>query len=267
VTFSIINIQMTPREEQVAGSSIKSVVVVRHGERIDYVMRDAGENWVATSERPWDPPLTDKGTQQAKALGLALPEKLQTLNLPPIAAVYSSPFYRCRQTAVGLAQSNEQLQVQVELGLSESINENWFRSWAVQGTDGTWGYKKKDCPELDPETLHSASKEPVQPLLDWKKGPTDPVMGTLMDHDHVSKSSIETPYCLHPPKFESQQMQRNRMAVTLKQLSENHVNETIIMVSHGRLRILLISKRRGMHQPVGVLMLSLCIFRHIQEAQ
>ena len=85
---------------------------------------------------------------------------------------------------------------------------------------------------MDPETLHSASKEPVQPLLDWKKGHTDPVTGTRMDHDYVSKSSVEAPYCLHPPKFES--LRTQRMAETLNQLSEDHVNETIIMVSHGR---------------------------------
>lgn len=196
-------------------------------------MRDNGENWIKNSERPWDPPLTEKGTQQAKALGIALPKILQSLNLPPIAAIYSSPFYRCRQTALGLKESNQNLRVRVELGLSESINENWFRSWAVQGTDGTWGYMKKEQPELDPDTLHSASKKPVQPLLEWENGPADPITNAHIDKKHVSKSSINAPYCLHPPKFESFRMQRNRMHETINLLSGDHVNETIIMVSHG----------------------------------
>ena len=30
-----------------------AVVVVRHGERLDYVMRDAGDNWIPTSNQPW----------------------------------------------------------------------------------------------------------------------------------------------------------------------------------------------------------------------
>ena len=91
----------------------KAVVVVRHGERLDYIMRDRGENWIPTSDRPWDPPLTDNGKQQANALGMALPTILQNLKLPSIAAVYSSPFHRCRQTAAELCASNEKLKVQV----------------------------------------------------------------------------------------------------------------------------------------------------------
>mmetsp|Transcript_7447 Transcript_7447/g.10841 ORF Transcript_7447/g.10841 Transcript_7447/m.10841 type:complete len:281 (-) Transcript_7447:137-979(-) len=214
-------------------SSIKTVVVVRHGERLDYVTRDSGGNWIPTTDQPWNPPLTENGHQQAKGLGVALPEILSSLNLPPVAAVYSSPFHRCRQTAAGLIGSNQNLKIRAELGLSESINENWFRSWAVEGTDGTWGYQRKDCPNVDPETLHSGSKEPVQPLLDWKTGPIDAVTSSMMDANYISKSSIDTPFSLHPPNFESSKMQQNRMAETLNTLSENHVNESFVMVSHG----------------------------------
>jgi broad specificity phosphatase PhoE len=217
-----------------ASPSVKSVVVVRHGERLDYVMRNAGENWVATSEQPWNPPLTDNGKEQAKTLGLALPGILQELNLPPIVAIYSSPLLRCRQTGVGLATSNDDLKVCVELGLVESLNENFFRSWAVAGTDGTWGYKKKEQPVLDPETLHPLSKVPVQQsILNWKDANTDAATLGRVDQDFVSTTSIETPYSLHPPNFESFRMQRTRMADTMKQLAKLHVNETIVLVSHG----------------------------------
>jgi len=206
------------------------VIVVRHGERLDYVMRDRGENWVPSSERPWDPPLTAHGHEQAQALGQHFPQLLQENNLPPIAAVYSSPFWRCRQTAAGIAKSLQH-KVRVELGLVESLNQNWFRSWAVSGTDGTWGFGKGI--DLDPESLHPRSKEPVQPLLDWKEGETDDTTLLLMDASHVSKTTIDTPYCLHPHNFESTKMQRKRMAETIVALSEDHINETIVLVSHG----------------------------------
>jgi broad specificity phosphatase PhoE len=213
-----------------------AVVVVRHGERLDYIMRDRGENWIPTTDRPWDPPLTDHGREQANALGLALPKMLETLNLPPITAVYSSPFYRCRQTASELCASDDKLKVQVELGLSESINQNWFRSWAISGTDGSWGYGKDVCPDanlLDPETLHPLSKQPVQPLLDWKEGRADSILENKMDVDYVSKSTVNIPYSLHPPNFENYNIQRQRMQHTLNQLSEFHPNETIVLVTHG----------------------------------
>ena len=88
--------------------SILCVVVVRHGERLDYVLRDQGQNWVAENwgNRPWDPPLTTNGLEQAKALGQHLPNQLTKLQLPPLSRVYSSPFLRCRQTALGIAQTS-----------------------------------------------------------------------------------------------------------------------------------------------------------------
>jgi broad specificity phosphatase PhoE len=222
-------------------SNTKFVIVVRHGERKDYVMRDSGENWLATAQRPWDPPLTyPNGFDQAKDLGLYLAEFLEKHKLPPISAFYSSPFLRCRQTAHGIAQtygyknSSSTVQVQIELGLAESINENWYRSWALPGADGSWGYKKKECPELDPQTFHPASKEPVQPLLEWKTALSDATLSDHMDHDHVSKTSLSTPFSLHPPKFESSRMQQERMVESLTQLSDDHPGQTIVMVSHGK---------------------------------
>jgi broad specificity phosphatase PhoE len=215
------------------------VVVVRHGERLDYVMRDAGQNWVASASRPWDPPLTTNGMEQAKSLGKALPQILDRHNLPSnIKSIYASPFLRCRQTALGIAESirsdDSNTKVKVELGLAESINENWFRSWAVEGTDGTWGYLKKTMPELDPMTLHPASLMPVQPLLDWKaSGDETAASCPCMDSAHTSKTTLETPYQFHPPQFESFKTQRTRMEQTLTQLSDDHIDETFVMVSHG----------------------------------
>lgn len=228
--------QPLPSQDPNIMESVRSVVVVRHGERLDYIMRDRGENWIPSSDRPWDPPLTDNGREQANALGAALPNMLEKLNLPSIAAVYSSPFYRCRQTASGLCSSQEELKVKVEVGLSESISQNWYRSWAISGTDGSWGYGKDDCPDpslLDPDSLHPSSKEPVQPLLDWKQATSDSILEKKMDVGHVSKSAIDIPYSLHPPIFENYKTQGRRMHDTLNQLSEQHLDETILVVSHG----------------------------------
>lgn len=237
---------MAPKEESRSTTSSNSkrsvVVVVRHGERLDYVMRDAGQNWIPTAERPWDPPLTERGHQQANALGAALPNILNELGLPSIAAIYCSPFWRCCQTAAGLAKNQREnstasaLKVKVEMGLAESMNENWYRSWAVPGTDGSWGYQKQEKPlaDLDASTLHPAAAEPVQKVLDWKLGANDETIIAQMDSEYVSKTVLDTPFSMHPPNFESFKMQRSRMQDSLEMLSADHSNETIVLVSHGK---------------------------------
>jgi broad specificity phosphatase PhoE len=226
-----------------------TVVVVRHGERQDYVDRDQGKNWVQSNlDRGFDPPLTSNGLSQAKQLGQELPSILEKHALAGAKAVYSSPFLRCRQTASGIlaavdddgTTNDNKPKVKVELGLAESINENWYRSWAIPGTDGTWGYLKKERPyeKLDQSTLHPASVKPVQGLLDWKVTLSEPSLDWVhreMDHGYISKSAVETAYCMgHPPMFESQNMQRRRMAETIELLRRGHLNETFVVVSHGK---------------------------------
>lgn len=213
---------------------VKTVVVVRHGERLDYVEKDRGENWIPKTERPWDPPLTEHGLMQAKSLGLALPKILDKLGLnPDVSAVYSSPFVRCIQTATGLSSHK----VRVELGLAESLNQNWYRSWALQGTNGEWGFGKERWPDvekLDPSQLHPLSKQPVQSLLGYDVESDEKKATTRVDYNYISKSSIDTPYSFLPPNFESYKRQRRRMKDTMMLLSDNHDwNETIVLVSHG----------------------------------
>lgn len=242
------------------------VVVVRHGERLDYTLRAVGQNWVEKEimmlsgdggggGRPWDPPITETGVQQAEALGIAMEKTiLKSLSLPPIAAVYSSPFVRCRQTSCAIVSgiekcrkeqqetnvANTALKVKVELGLSESINENWYRSWALPGTDGTWGYRKRDLPNPDLDSLNPAAKEPVQSILDWKQqrldrndGDDDQLLQRYMDQDHTSQTRLDTPYSYSSSNFESFHVQRDRMAAAMNQLSDQHDGETIVLVSHG----------------------------------
>jgi len=78
-----------------APSGWSSVVLVRHGERADEV-RDGD-----MLGRPhWDPPLTPRGTEQARAAG----ERLRPLHASrPWDCVYASPCLRTMQTASHIA--------------------------------------------------------------------------------------------------------------------------------------------------------------------
>ena len=73
---------------------------------------------------------------------------------------------------------DKKLLVQVELGLAESMNSSWYRSWALPGADGTWGFvpledkqpgkHRRGLDEFSPLELHPCSQVPVQQLLDWQ---------------------------------------------------------------------------------------------------
>ncbi len=255
-------------------------VVVRHGERLDYAHRAVGKNWCkANPEQPWNPPLTEKGLSMATQLGSALRNDiLPDLGLPPVSAVYTSPFLRCRQTAAAIVQGilseetdqegcdsdphstlSPPLKVKVELGLSESINENWYRSWSLPGTDGTWGYKKKEIPHIDPvrDQMDHRALKPVEALLDWKQSRDvtsfKKTLHSIMDHEHRSLTTLGGNYTFagNPPQVENGQGQRSRISRTIDVLSEEHLShfatskesidedkakerdETIVLVSHG----------------------------------
>lgn len=201
-----------------------AVVVARHAERHDYNCILSGTNWVATAERPWDPPLSDKGHEQGRKLGLKIQQVLSEKGLPPLTAVYSSPFLRCRQTAVAAASSSSQIKVRVEQGLAESLNENWYRSWALPNSNGTWGFRGVSALDLD--TIKEPAKRSVLSLLDWEKNPIDG-----MDEEYESQSKIPSHYSWG--NFESAQNQRDRMYSVMDVLSRQHVGETILFVSHG----------------------------------
>jgi broad specificity phosphatase PhoE len=251
-----------------------TVIIVRHGERLDYVHRSAGKNWCqANPEQPWNPPLTEKGLSMATQLGAALRQNiLPELGLPPIRAVYTSPFLRCRQTAAGIIQgmspegidcqksdpnqdpiASAPLKVRVELGLAESMNENWYRSWSLPGTDGTWGYKRQEIPHIDPvrDRMDPRALQPVDSLLDWKESIADTheILDGIMDHQYKSRTSLGGDYSFagNPPKLESAKLQCDRITRTINILSNEHHKqvttatrsidkedeETIVLVTHG----------------------------------
>jgi len=108
------------------------VIVLRHGERTDYV----DKAWVARSARPWDPPLTGKcgsssssaalrahahvrcsyvraqsgaalaedGKSMAKRAGSAIRAFCDEHSLPAPSILLSSPLLRCVETSAGAAE-------------------------------------------------------------------------------------------------------------------------------------------------------------------
>jgi len=99
---------------------IETIYIARHGFRINWVT----SNWKSETGIPRDPPLAAFGLTQAQELADHF------LSLPPEArptAIFSSPYYRCLQTAKPTAVALG-LPIYVEHGLSE-----WY-SPVVPGT-------------------------------------------------------------------------------------------------------------------------------------
>jgi len=87
------------------------VIVTRHGERIDWV----DPMWIYEAERKQDPTLSERGLKLASALG----NHLKSRN---IKHIFSSPFIRCIQTAMAVAEPLD-LPINVEYGLYEWFGE------------------------------------------------------------------------------------------------------------------------------------------------
>jgi len=161
---------------------------------------------------------------------------LHERGLAEVSAVYSSPFTRCRQTAVaavnGLSAPKSPLAVRREHGLAESLNESWYRSWCIPGTNGTWGFRPKNADgstaDFDVASIHPRAKSPVQSILQEFDNDQS-VSG--MDSDYSSEHKIEHKYMWGV--FESRQDQRTRMRDVMERLAKKHAGETIMLLSHG----------------------------------
>lgn len=216
-----------PSDPSSSGRTI--VIAARHGEREDYAKIMKGENWVQDAERPWDPPLSSLGWKQGAALGDNVKKTLRDMNIPPVARVYSSPFQRCRETAVAANKSFEfSPTVKVEYALSESLNEQWYRSWALPTSNGAWGYKERDTTSgetlrVNLDTLHWAALQPAAAIIRLGK----PVEG--INTRHRSKTKIHKVCCWG--SFESGLDQRKRMQSVVKNVARPGC--TSMVVTHG----------------------------------
>jgi broad specificity phosphatase PhoE len=92
----------------------RTIWLCRHGHRQD----QADPDYKLKGDRPFDPPLSPRGRQQAAELA-------QRLEDEAVAAVFSSPFRRTTETACIVAQHLD-LPVWVEPGLAEWLRADWF---------------------------------------------------------------------------------------------------------------------------------------------
>lgn len=256
----------TAKPTMSAPSSRGILVAARHGEREDYIQRDAGQNWIPTAERPWDPPLSAAGHQQVRELGRRVARTLAKNGLPPVSVVYASPLLRCCQTAAGAILGLEDeaakggsvtsgyastpLQINIEHGIVESLCEKWYRSWSLSGADGTWGY----CPDkpmveggnvwdVDTETLHPKAKVPAHELflpptemearLRETCGEAIQSRSTDIVNASYTRSAVPLTDDFCWGTFESRKMQLARAKMLADTLAARHPNATVLLLSHG----------------------------------
>jgi broad specificity phosphatase PhoE len=103
---------MTSNSSKTTGN--QTVWIARHGNRVDFVDPD----WVNRTDRPYDPPLSEDGEEQARQLAERLTDE-------GIGRVVSSPFLRTLQTAHIVADRID-TPVSVEPGVCEWLNPAWF---------------------------------------------------------------------------------------------------------------------------------------------
>ncbi|OBZ82702.1 Transcription factor tau subunit [Choanephora cucurbitarum] len=106
---------------------ISSVFIIRHAERLDHI----DKQWQPDlSLGISDPPITAHGQHQAIETGHALHDLILQQNPEsPQIIIYTSPFQRCIDTSIGLAQQLPwHVTLRLEIGLSEWLSEEFFES-------------------------------------------------------------------------------------------------------------------------------------------
>ena len=214
-----------------------SLVVIRHGERLDYTTRDSGGNWTATASRPFDPPLTPHGIDQAKNAGLRIAELCTEHNLPAPTQAYSSPLRRCGETLSNAIKNcfpdGATNTISLEHGLVESANEDWYRSWCVPEANGTWGgpnAHRKGTP-IDEGVLDKRSLEPATTLYNSIEAMNAyDTVACPVNTEHTSFRDLSG---YKWGSFEKEPDQKTRMRTVADTLAARHNGETIIVCSHG----------------------------------
>ena len=93
----------------------QTVWIARHANRLDFV----NPEWFATADRPYDPPLSEDGFEQAGRLARRLAAEAE------IRHIFCSPFLRTVQTAAKIAKVLD-LPLKLEWGLCEWLNPDWM---------------------------------------------------------------------------------------------------------------------------------------------
>src|SRR5271169_1692392 len=108
-----------------SASAPSTIFLLRHGARQDQLDRD----WIRNSPTPWDPPLTTKGVMQARQTGAAMQTQLKRLpsSRERRVILHTSPFLRCVQTALALAEEiGQTVTLRVDAWLGEWLTPDYY---------------------------------------------------------------------------------------------------------------------------------------------
>ncbi|KAK9828706.1 hypothetical protein WJX72_001631 [[Myrmecia] bisecta] len=170
------------------------LATLRHGLRQDEV--DPG--WSDTAGRPWDPPLSEQGWQQARDVA----DKLRDFG---IGWVVVSPFLRCLQTARAIVEElRTPVKWEVNCALGEVMSQRYLSGLGralPSGRVADWFWQGKSLQEGVSEEL-----------------------GTC-DFDMAQSGFVEPP--------ESIEQTHTRYARALQEVADRHASDNVLIVSHG----------------------------------
>lgn len=170
---------------------------------------------------------------------------LERLKLPPVTRIFTSPLLRCAQTAAAAATHLGIDRMCVEPSLAETICEDWYQSWAVEGADSTWGGKGAGVP-VDETKLHKLCREPASSChnsaaeLNKYMAADVTASGGSMPTKTGGKILLDLDY--QPfftaseyswGNFETHEQLEDRMARFINAIDTMYPDETILCVSHG----------------------------------
>ncbi|GAX72711.1 hypothetical protein CEUSTIGMA_g167.t1 [Chlamydomonas eustigma] len=219
----------------------QQVVIMRHAERLD----DIDKDW--SSARPWDTPLSERGLEEACKVGESL--KAQGLLL---TRIYCSPFLRCIQTALRVAQALSDItKVTVCWGLSEAL----FRIQdCPKGSLNTWIWGQEGPPSLHTcfglldssaitfphislqlsltdsrsmqrsSSLHTDEPKRSPEILRLQRSLSNGV-------NFLDSTTLGLSHCPVAPERAEEAMSRFKSVINL--IADAHPDENVLLVTHG----------------------------------
>lgn len=261
--------------------SLSCVVLLRHGEREDYMAYKAGKgaDWISRASRPWDPPLAENGQKQAKAAAQRLRQILSDAGLVMPTRIFTSPLVRCVETANAVAEEFELSSLSVEEGLTETICEAWMRQWAVPGADSKWGgppgaEMPQNIMHEYPQGVHGPPvgeglRQEASAGLDvlLRKPSELKALGwDRIDADHKACIPFK-PNEFSWGNFETKSQVIDRVLRTVVTRSQEHSEETLVFVSHGGPTTYALERLTGSHAKGAGGMTALSVLTHKSGAK
>jgi len=216
------------------------ILLARHGERLDRVHKAQGKNWQKTASRPWDSPLTPLGVAQAKAMGTATAEHMRQIGGAPVKRIFCSPFLRTVETAAAAAAALGLNTICLEPALVEGMQHQWYRSWALPGSNSKWGgpadLAHVNVYDIDESKLRVEAKYPSYRHLNSQAdlvAPASAASGGLGIRILSSSGYQMPPLQYKWGHFESDKAMGERVGAFVDFCVKSFPNESIILVSHG----------------------------------